>query len=559
MKKTWIIGSILCLCLLAGCGGQDPTPAPSATSEPSTTQAMVDPFPLPAERGAYFATSGVCTSCHSNMVDRDGQDVSIDTFWRGTMMANAARDPYWLASVRAEVLRNPDYDEIIQDKCTICHMPMARTTQVFGGGSGVLLDDGFSNPEHALHTLAVDGVSCTLCHQIEALGLGEESSFDGGFAIDDTAPVGERVSYGPFKVIDQDTSLMGSASGYLPAVGKHIQTSEVCAPCHTLVTPTVDNQGEIVGEFPEQMPYVEWLASSYAENQSCQECHMPTVQGQVVLSTTGSQGRGQFSKHSFAGGNIYGLTLLQSYGEEMGVTASRDQITAALDRAKEQLHGQTAMVTIADLAVAEETLSLGVEIQSQVGHKFPSGFPSRRVWVHLQVKDAAGNIVFESGGWAENGQIEGNDNDSDGSLFEPHYQMIETPDQVQIYETIMGDVDGAVTTTLLRGAAYLKDNRLLPDGFEKETVAEEIAVCGNASTDADFQGGTDRVEYRVNLANTQGPFTITAELLYQSIGYRWAQNLAGLEAPEPQLFITYYDSVPNLPVVVSSTTAEFDG
>lgn len=286
---------------------------------------------------------------------------------------------------------------------------------------------------------------------------------------------------------------------------------------------------------------------------------MPVVAGKVVLSTTGSQARGQFSQHSFAGGNIYGLSLLQAHGEALGVTASRDQIGAALDRAIEQLEGQTAEIKLDDLAITGDTLSLIVEIKSQVGHKFPSGFPSRRVWVHLMVEDAAGNRVFESGGYAENGQIEGNDNDSNGSQYEPHYQVIENPDQVQIYETIMGDVDGVVTTTLLRGAAYLKDNRLLPEGFEKESVAEEIAVCGNAGRDADFLGGTDRVEYRMNLSGTQGPFTITAELLYQSIGYRWAQNLAGIDAPEPLLFITYYDSVPNLPVVVTNTTAEFDG
>jgi len=555
MRKTWII--IILVLFLAACAQETPT-ATQTASQP-TSQATVDPFPLPAERGAYFATSGVCTSCHRNMVDMNGQDVSIDTYWRGTMMANAARDPYWRASVRAEVLHNPDYDEIIQDKCTTCHMPMARTTQVFAGGKGVLLDDGFANPENDMHILALDGVSCTLCHQIENLGLGEEESFDGAFAIDDVLPAGERASYGPYKATDENVILMRSASGYVPTVGKHIQTAEICASCHTLVTPTVDNQGEIAGEFPEQMPYVEWLASSYAGEKTCQDCHMPVVQGQVVLSTTGSQARGQFSQHSFAGGNIYGLTLLETHGEALGVTASRAQISAALDRAVAQLHGQTAEVKLGDLTITGDTLSLMVETKSQVGHKFPSGFPSRRVWVHLMVKDAAGKMVFESGRYEDNGLIEGNDNDANGSQYEPHYQVIEAPDQVQIYETIMGDVDGAVTTTLLRGAAYLKDNRLLPEGFEKGSVAEEIAVCGNAASDADFLGGADRVEYRVDLSGMQGPFTITAELLYQSIGYRWAQNLAGLDAPEPQLFITYYDSVPNLPVVVSSTSAEFDG
>ena len=70
-----------------------------------------EPFegqPLPTDKGAYFAGSGACASCHTNMTDESGADVSIDAFWRATMMANAARDPYWLASVRVETLGAPE-------------------------------------------------------------------------------------------------------------------------------------------------------------------------------------------------------------------------------------------------------------------------------------------------------------------------------------------------------------------------------------------------------------------------------------------------------------------
>ncbi|MDF1596036.1 MAG: hypothetical protein P1T08_08065 [Acidimicrobiia bacterium] len=45
---------------------------------------------------------------------------------------------------------------------------------------------------------------------------------------------------------------------------------------------------------------------------------------------------------------------------------------------------------------------------------------------------------------------------------EPHYDTVADPGQVQIYETILLTTDREVTTTLLRGATYLKDNRLLP-------------------------------------------------------------------------------------------------
>ena len=195
-------------------------------------------------------------------------------------------------------------------------------------------------------------------------------------------------------------------------------------------------------------------------------------------------------------------------------------------------------------------------MKSQVGHKFPTGFPSRRVWIHFTVSGPDGDLLFESGDWDQNGGIFGNANDLDAEEFEPHYEVITDPDQVQIYEAIMGDVDRAVTTTLLRGAVYLKDNRILPDGFDKAAVSDDIAAYGTAADDPDFQGGSDALAYLVELDGASGPFTITAELLYQSIGYRWAQNLARFEAPEPQRFISYYQQVENTPTLIASVTVD---
>jgi hypothetical protein len=49
---------------------------------------------------------------------------------------------------------------------------------------------------------------------------------------------------------------------------------------------------------------------------------------------------------------------------------------------------------------------------------------------------------------------------------------------------------------------------------------------------------------------------VTAELLYQSIGYRWADNLRRYDAPEPVRFVGYYEQVSNQPLVVASDRAE---
>ena len=46
--------------------------------------------------------------CHDGLEDNNGTDVSLVKAWQGTMMANAAIDPLYLAKVASEVKRNPN-------------------------------------------------------------------------------------------------------------------------------------------------------------------------------------------------------------------------------------------------------------------------------------------------------------------------------------------------------------------------------------------------------------------------------------------------------------------
>ncbi len=562
-KKTLLITLIsfgLAACTAAPTA--TPTPAPPPTATPTVEAALPaghPGLPLPTDRGELFSTSGACAVCHTNMTDEVDNDVSTDRLWRSSMMANASRDPYWQASVRAEVLSHPDYQALIEDKCTTCHTPMARFTAFAAGGEGKLLDDGFVQAENALHTLAIDGVSCTLCHQIEETGFGEEASFSGGYVIDTARPSGERLTYGPYEIEQSQVQVMQAASGFIPQQGLHIEHSEMCATCHTLHTPYLDAAGQVAGEFPEQTPYLEWLHSTYRDTQSCQACHMPPAQGAVRLSITGSPPRSPFFQHIFAGGNAYMLEILKTFGDELAVTASEEHFDQKIASVLDQLQNRTATVTLQDAGLSGSDLTATVIIESLVGHKFPSGFPARRTWLHLTVRDANDQTVFESGAFNPDGAIAGNDNDADPAAYEPHYLTIDAPDQVQIYEAIMQNTEGEVTTTLLRGASYIKDNRLLPAGFDKDTADDAVAVHGQAAQDADFLGGGDGVQYMVNVGDAPGPFTVTVELLYQSIAYRWAKNLQRYDSPESARFGRYYQTVSNKPVIVARATIKVGG
>jgi hypothetical protein len=152
-------------------------------------------------------------------------------------------------------------------------------------------------------------------------------------------------------------------------------------------------------------------------------------------------------------------------------------------------------------------------------------------------------VLFASGTLQPSGAIVGNAGDEDPSAFEPHYTQITKPDQVQIYESILTDRSGAITTGLISALRYAKDNRLLPHGFDKNTAGPDIAVHGGARDDADFTGGTDRVQYSVDVAGSSGAIAVEAELLYQPIGFRWADNLRGYKAAEPARFVKYYDAM----------------
>jgi hypothetical protein len=151
--------------------------------------------------------------------------------------------------------------------------------------------------------------------------------------------------------------------------------------------------------------------------------------------------------------------------------------------------------------------------------------------------------VFESGAFGADGSIEGNDNDADGTRYEPHYTEIRSPDQVQIYEPILADAAGKVTTGLISAVRYLKDNRLLPHGFDKSTATAEIAVHGEAAADPAFGASGHQIRYSVDIASASGPFQVEAELWYQPIGFRWATNLKRYDSAEPRRFNAYFDSM----------------
>lgn len=491
-----------------------------------------------------FLTSHDCLACHNGLTTPAGEDVSIGVSWRGSMMANSSRDPYWQAGVRREVMDHPVAAAAIEDECAVCHMPMSRTKARAAGHEGRIfahLPPVATGSED--DRLALDGVSCTVCHQIAPDGLGTRESFTGGFVISPPAPGGERRMFGPFEVDTGRQSVMRSSTGMMPTEAEHVRESELCATCHTLYTQALGPNGEVLGELPEQVPYLEWRHSAFREERSCQSCHMPPVEAPTPMASVLGEDRVGIGRHTFLGGNFFMLRMLNRYRGALGVEALPQELEAAARATLTLLQTETAELVIAPGPGSGGEIVFDVQVRNLTGHKLPTAYPSRRAWLHVTVRDGAGQVVFTSGAVEPTGRIRGNDNDDDPARFEPHYTEIRREDQVQIYESIMHDVNGRITTGLLQATGYAKDNRLLPRGFDKETAPQDVAVVGEARQDPDFVAESDRVRYVVSTAGRTGPFRVEAELRYQPISFRWAHNLRTYDAPETRRFLTWFEEM----------------
>ena len=510
---------------------------------------------------SLFAHSEDCVACHNNLVTPTGEDVSIGSTWRSSMMANAARDPYWQAGVRRETIDHPTHAAAIQDECAACHMPMTQKIARASGGLGEVfahlpIANGDTSP---LHRLAADGVGCTVCHQIAPDNLGTRESFNANFVLAPTPPDGSRVIYGPYDIDRGRQTIMRSVSGFVQAEAPHVKQSALCASCHTLITDAFGPDGQVVGSLAEQMNYPEWLHSDFAkEERSCQSCHMPAAPGPVRISSVLGDARDQLARHTFVGGNAFMLRLFNRYRTELGIEATPAELEATARATVRQLQQDTATLTVSPPQLSAGTLSFDIDVRNLTGHKFPTGYPSRRTWLHVTVRDAGDQAVFESGAIDGTGAIAGNDSDTKALTYEPHYERVTRPDQVQIYEPILGDPGGVPTTGLLTATQYLKDNRLLPRGFDKATADPLIGVYGAAARDDDFTSAGDRVRYVVAVPGA-GSYAVEVELLYQTIGYRWAHNLEAYDAPEPKQFVSYYTATSaGSSVVVAAVRTRFD-
>jgi len=514
-----------------------------------------------------FLTSSQCLGCHGasgeNMSLQYGTlgnkpiNLSEYTEWRASLMGLAGRDPIFHAQLESEKTLYPSQTTFFDNTCYRCHGVMgqrqveADTGQPFKHSMVYALPH---EPDGKYGALARDGVSCTACHRISKDDLGTPATFTGKFKVDPP-----DVTNGPF---EKPTELpMKNALGITPRESAHVKTSALCGSCHTVILPVFDRQGRQVKdktgkpkEFHEQMTYPEWQNSVYqnerepfdrAQARTCQDCHMQTKVGDLNLAfrianveddtypfTDGRAAnkdihlevRDKYARHTLVALNQFGQMMFQQFPDILGIRTSDYMFSdgvlgliTAQRSSTEMAREQTAKIEVGSLHRNDQFVEAKVRIENLAGHSFPSGVAFRRAFVTFEALDDKGNVVWASGRTNSVGAIVKGTTDevlptefffdpaTRKQVYQPHYQAISNESQVQIYEEVIADTEGKITTSFVGLDQPLKNNRLLPKGWRRDgPLAAFTGPHGDAERDPDYDGnsgasGADNLIYRIPL------------------------------------------------------------
>ncbi|MGA9421053.1 MAG: hypothetical protein WBW61_01755, partial [Rhodanobacteraceae bacterium] len=471
----------------------------------------IDFTPHGTQPGLFYDVeqAGNCSSCHgvSGSSPPTAYTYLPYSTWSGSMMANATRDPVFFAALDVANHDAPG----VGDYCLRCHTSTGwydgRVVKVgFGqpnndvtqGAAACLIEGRYDFPDN---NSDYGGVTCHYCHRLIENGPNGEPHIVGN---------------GDAFVDDQDCSVFNPDFGGGPCRrGPYDYTSEdnppphpwlhsayhtqsgLCGTCHDVSSPDLEsgpyrtltlNDGTPTDHpFPIERTFSEWSQSLYADAifrdglgdsptgtpaiahaEPCQSCHMPTSEDAdaTACNLFGYPNRtGNLPLHQFVGGNTWVPQIVKGeYGDGLGTDreTSLDQTT---DWARQNL---TTSATVAT-AITGYTppgggagaLSLAVTVTNLTGHKLPTGYSEgRRMWLDVQVHDADGALIAESG------------------AYDSATGVLTRDSQARVYEVLQGifNFNGTGTCDVVDGAGdamfhfvlgncIARDNRIPPPGF----------------------------------------------------------------------------------------------
>ncbi len=344
---------------------------------------------------------------------------------------------------------------------------------------------------------------------------------------------------GRIPTFTQDSQMCGTCHAInLPNVGQKFDMSNVLNHSETVDAFKVYNHSI------EQATFLEWQNSDFGPGvhnepkkgqfKSCQDCHMPggfhSLDGEINIDQLVTQiatiqdttypevenqapaekiqvaSRSDYRRHQLVGLNAFLIEMMNQFPDVLGIdnkerfmTFATTGSSLAMDSMLMQARNDTLKVEFVGNPTRDgNKLTADLKITNLTGHRFPSGVSFRRAFVEFVVQQN-GKTIWASGKTNAAGVIVGGDgmplktellnHVTPGNVFadyQPHYQVITSPNQVQIYEELI--LDGYVppegtpadqlpnfTTSFIHRITHVKDNRLLPKGW---VPSEEFASQG---------------------------------------------------------------------------------
>jgi Flp pilus assembly protein TadD len=334
-----------------------------------------------------FPTAKYCGHCHQAAYAQ----------WRQSAHANSFRAPWYIKNVN--LLMKGKGIEYARH-CEGCHNPIALT-------SGAMTQNSPVNRK-----FDADGITCTVCHSIQKVDTRGTGSYVIGVPavlVDaDGKPIYGEVS---------DKEILAHLDRHSKAVMKDFySTSEFCGACHKAALPRMLNGYKWQRAI---FLYDEWQQASFGKQNplpfylkpqvsTCQTCHM--AEEDIEQPDYGSQ-MGKLMSHRWLGANTV-LSKYYGYDEQLQKTITFLQNGVLnVDLFGIERNGGKLIAPLGaepfDIA-AGNVLTVSVVIQNKgIGHTLvPEQRDFYECWVEFEAKDAAGNVLMDSGAVGPDGALD---------------------------------------------------------------------------------------------------------------------------------------------------------
>lgn len=469
----------LCGLLLAGSAAAAPSPVFDVDREfypyyPSLLKWNKSAVP--------FNAPEVCGECHEQQYRE----------WNGSIHSLAFKDPVYQGELVKGVKA---VGHEIARQCEGCHSPAGVVT-------GEIKGPGLSG----LSSLALQGVSCDVCHSVSGVTHWQTPSHEPENGSLILSPGVESVNgqtlikRGPFP----PSAECGGGYHECAESGLHLQ-ADLCAGCHQVY--------HYDTHFPLEATYLEWKHGPYARKTIlCQDCHMVEIDTFRKVADDYYHPERDDYRHYFNGANFLLSYLGAAAAKRAGDPQLADSLMKQYAMAVERLQA-AAGLELSPVYRDGRLAELQVRVKNlRAGHNLPTSLTNvRQMWLEVTAKDQDGRVLLSSGTVQPDGTLPANTRllNSDGMGKDFHFA-----------------IDPWVVT------AFSRHDTIPPRGYKD-------------------------LHYGLNLPETVKAVSVEVKLRFRQADQKVAEALLAAVPKEINLEQVYgLSKVPSLPVVDMVTVSE---